>query len=121
MLPSHFTLLDSLPRTPNGKVDRLNLPGPHGDGAEHPQSFVAARTPSEFLIAEIWKDVLGVRRVSVYDSFVDLGGHSLLAMQVTTRLKETTGLLIDPSQMMLQTLGQLAFALQERLPRDPKS
>ena len=62
----------------------------------------------------MWKDVLGVERVSVYDSFVDLGGHSLLAVRVTAKLEERTGIGLDPGQMMVQTLGQLAAILDER-------
>jgi amino acid adenylation domain-containing protein len=86
MVPAAIVLLEELPRTPSGKIDRLALPNPDlasTDGAE----YVAPRAPLEEAIAAIWAQVLGVPRVSVEDDFFVLGGHSLLATQVVAQVR----------------------------------
>ncbi len=92
MLPAVFVFLEALPRTPNGKVDRAALPKPEGIGAEVRESYVAPRDEAERTIARVWKEVLGLDRVGIYDNFFDLGGHSLLLIQVHERLKRELGL-----------------------------
>jgi acyl carrier protein len=81
--------LAELPLTPNGKVDRRALPAPEHTRAHSAESYVAARTPVEELLAAIWCEVLGLEQVGVHDNFFHLGGHSLLATQVSSRLRET--------------------------------
>ena len=88
MVPAVFVLLDAFPLTANGKVDRRALPTPDGRRPELDEAFVACRTPTEELLAEIWGQVLGVERVGIYDNFFQLGGHSLLATQVVSRIRE---------------------------------
>ncbi|MDJ0596984.1 MAG: amino acid adenylation domain-containing protein, partial [Pleurocapsa sp. MO_226.B13] len=78
MVPSAFVILDTLPLTPNGKVDRFALPAPDGDFTVK-QEYVAPRTPSEEIVANIFASVLGVQKVGIHDNFFELGGHSLLA------------------------------------------
>ncbi|OLE50111.1 MAG: hypothetical protein AUI36_19705 [Cyanobacteria bacterium 13_1_40CM_2_61_4] len=114
MIP-RLVVLETLPLTPNRKVDRRALPAPDLIRAESEDSFVGPRNPVEEVIAGIWTQVLGVERVSTYDNFFDLGGHSLLAMQVIAGLEEKLGLRINPRELMFQTLGQLAAACEERL------
>jgi acyl carrier protein len=87
MVPSAFVLLERLPVTPNGKLDRKALPAPEAGGRSE-GVYVAPRTPIEETLAEIWREVLGVERVGVEDDFFDLGGHSLLATQVMSRVRE---------------------------------
>jgi amino acid adenylation domain-containing protein len=89
MVPSTFVVLDELPLTPNGKVDRGALPEPAPDEAA--EEYVEPRTPTERLVARIWREVLEVERVGAADSFAELGGHSLLATQVVTRLHAELG------------------------------
>ena len=89
MVPAGFVLLDSFPLTSNGKVDRRALPSPGETRPELDKAFVASRTPTEELLADIWSQVLNVERVGIYDDFFDLGGHSLLATQVVSRIRET--------------------------------
>jgi acyl carrier protein len=72
------------------------------------------RTDMERLVAAVWKEVLGVDRLSVHDNFFDLGGHSLLSIRVLERLRKETGVQLDPREMIFQTLGQLAAACEER-------
>jgi amino acid adenylation domain-containing protein len=89
MMPAVFVLLDALPLTANGKIDRRALPTPNGQRPELDEAFVASHTATEELLAQIWGQVLGVERVGIYDNFFHLGGHSLLATQVVSRIRET--------------------------------
>ena len=88
MVPAVFVLLDAFPLTANGKVDRRALPTSEGRRPELDEAFVACRTPTEELLADIWRQVLGVEQVGIYDNFFQLGGHSLLATQVVSRIRE---------------------------------
>ena len=86
MIPSAFVMLDTLPLTGTGKVDRRALPEPSQARPELDNAFVAPRTPVEKALAEIWAEALGLEQVGMHDSFLDLGGHSLLAIQVISRV-----------------------------------
>jgi amino acid adenylation domain-containing protein len=88
MVPSAFVVLDALPLSPNGKLDRHALPDPDHDRTDAGETFVAPRTPAEEAVAAVWAEVLGVRRIGVRDNFFDLGGHSLLATRVSSRLRD---------------------------------
>ena len=88
MLPSAFVMLDALPLTPSGKVDRRALPAPDTARPEVEEAFVAPRTPLEGEITKTWSQVLGLEEVGIHDNFFDLGGHSLLATQINSRLCE---------------------------------
>jgi amino acid adenylation domain-containing protein len=92
LIPSDWVLLDALPTTPTGKVDRRALPAPAGEQPGAGPSFVAPRTPLERTIAEIWSTVLHRQPVSVEADFFALGGHSLLATQVVARLRSAVGI-----------------------------
>ncbi len=89
MVPSAFVLLEALPLTTNGKVDRKALPAPELQPAGQGEAFVAPRTPTEEILAGIFAQVLGVERVGAESGFFDMGGHSLLATQVMSRLRST--------------------------------
>lgn len=81
MVPSAFVLLDALPLTPSGKVDRRALPSP--ETAQHERKeYVAPEGPLEEKLAEIWSKILAVEKIGIYDDFFDLGGHSLTATQL---------------------------------------
>jgi acyl carrier protein len=86
MLPSAIVIVDELPRTPSGKIDKLLLPEPDLAGTQSTE-YIAPRTPVEESLAAIWAQVLGVQRVGVEDDFFALGGHSLLATQVVARVR----------------------------------
>ncbi len=87
MVPSTFVVLDALPLTSNGKIDRRALPAP-GDARTAAAPAVAPRTATERRMAAIWSDVLGIECVGVHDGFFsDLGGHSLLAIRMASRVR----------------------------------
>jgi amino acid adenylation domain-containing protein len=117
MLPSAFVFLESLPRTPAGKVDRQALPAPDAARPALDEAFVAPRTELERLLAGIWQELLGLDRVGVYDNFFDLGGHSLLSLQAIARMEQRLGVRINPWEMIRQTLGQLAALYEEKMQR----
>jgi amino acid adenylation domain-containing protein len=116
MVPAAFVLLDALPLTPHGKVDRHALPTPDGTRPELNKPFVAPRSPTEKLLAEIWAQVLGVEPIGVQDNFFDLGGHSLLATQIMFRLRDTFQAEI-PLRTLFEkpTIEELALAVEEIL------
>ncbi|AFZ01578.1 non-ribosomal peptide synthetase [Calothrix sp. PCC 6303] len=87
MRPHGIVLLEALPLSPSGKIDRRALPVPNFQN-ESELGFVAPRTPSEQIVAGIWGQVLKQEQIGIYDNFFDLGGHSLLATQAISRLKE---------------------------------
>lgn len=87
MVPSAFILLEALPRTPHGKLDRRALPAPDQIRPELETTFVAPQTPVEKVLAGIFADVLGIERVGIHDDFFELGGHSLLATLVVSRIR----------------------------------
>ena len=89
MVPAVFVVLDALPVTTAGKVDRRALPAPPEMRPELEESFVAPRTPTEEMLASIWSVVLGLKQAGANDNFFDLGGHSLLATQVISRIRES--------------------------------
>ena len=85
MVPSAIVLLPKVPLTANGKIDRQALPEPE---QVQTKTYVAPRTPTEEVVANIWAEVLRRDKISVEDNFFDLGGHSLLATQVISRVRE---------------------------------
>ncbi|MBD0328126.1 MAG: amino acid adenylation domain-containing protein, partial [Pyrinomonadaceae bacterium] len=89
MLPSAFVLMDCLPLTSNGKIDRRALPAPEQTRPDLEVIFVAPRTPVEEMLAEIWTNILGLEKVGIHDNFFELGGHSLLIVQLFARVRAT--------------------------------
>lgn len=88
MVPSAFVMLDAMPLTPNGKIDRRALPAPDTSRPETTRVFVAPRNETEETLAGIVAKVLNLQQVGMHDDFFELGGHSLLATQVISRLRE---------------------------------
>lgn len=108
MIPSLFVFLETLPVTPNGKLDRNALthldPSPKQQGETIPPSGWIEQT-----LAQIWTDVLGVELPGAQDKFFDLGGHSLSAVQVVTRIRDAFNVEISFSSIFqAQTLSDLA-------------
>ncbi|HEY6320596.1 MAG TPA: amino acid adenylation domain-containing protein, partial [Thermoanaerobaculia bacterium] len=91
MVPSAFVLLDRLPLTPSGKVDRRALPAPAWGAPAGGAARAAPSTPAEESVARLWAEVLGVGEVGRDDNFFDLGGHSLLLARLHVRLENLLG------------------------------
>jgi len=89
MAPTSWHVLEILPRTPNGKLDRRRLPADSDAGkiAAGDAPVRAELDPTEEIVRGIWTEVLGVAEVKCEDNFFDLGGHSLLATQVIARVR----------------------------------
>jgi len=112
MVPSSFAILDALPLTANGKVDRRALEGVGGRPAEAGEALVPPRTAMEMLIASVFQEALGLQGVGVHDNFFDLGGHSLLSLRVIAQIEKRTGARLGPRDLIFQTLEQLAASCQ---------
>jgi amino acid adenylation domain-containing protein/non-ribosomal peptide synthase protein (TIGR01720 family)/FkbM family methyltransferase len=91
MVPSAFVVLDQLPLTANGKVDRRALPEPGEPAAAARAVSAAPRTPTEEILSGIWSAVLGAESLGVHDHFNELGGHSLKAFQLMSRVRKAFG------------------------------
>lgn len=115
MLPAAFVLLDSLPLTPHGKVDRKGLPAPDAAPAflEGQPEYVSPRDATEELLANIWAEVLKIPSPGIHDGFFALGGHSLLAMQVVWRIRRVLNVEVPLRHIFEHpTIAELAQQLQ---------
>src|SRR5581483_11540013 len=112
MVPARHVVLSQLPLTPNGKLDRRALPAwERADLGEEPRSL-AARTPMEAQLVQIWQQVLGIERVGIQENFFALGGDSILSLQVVSRARQQ-GLSLTPRQLFQHpTIAELAAQAQ---------
>ena len=110
MVPSQVVFLDTMPISPNGKLDRKSLPSPTAglDSKAH----LAPRTELERELTAIWEELLGRSPIGVRDNFFELGGHSLLAVMLVTRAKRALGMEFPLAYVMEQPTIE---ALAERL------
>ncbi len=117
MMPASFVILEALPLTVNGKVDRNALAAGPLPEAEAGPTWAAPRTPAEELLAGLWSELLGRERIGRNDDFFELGGHSLLATQLVSRVRETFGVEI-PLRTVFEApaLAALASAIPGRGP-----
>lgn len=116
MVPTAIVQVETIPLTPNGKVDRRVLPPPTRENRDSDGAGTGAMpvTPVERSLAEMWRGLLGLERVEVRDTFFDLGGHSLLAMRFIERVEAHHGVRLSIRDVMLHNLGQLAAVCEER-------
>ncbi|MEO7532772.1 MAG: amino acid adenylation domain-containing protein, partial [Ferruginibacter sp.] len=123
MVPALWVELESLPLSPNGKIDRKALPNPDLNLASG-RGYVAPRNEMEQKLANIWQELLGVEKVGVHDNFFHLGGHSLLAMKMVAHMKKTL-LISIPIQVLFQftTINDLSNYLdwEHDLPEEADS
>ncbi|GHO80002.1 hypothetical protein KSD_77730 [Ktedonobacter sp. SOSP1-85] len=115
MLPAQFVLLDALPLSPNGKVDRRQLPAVTWQATEQ-QDEARLLGPLEELVLQSWQEVLQREQPGLFENFFEIGGHSLLATQVISRLRHMTGADI-PVRTLFEapTIAQLSKRLQQLL------
>jgi hypothetical protein len=102
MIPSYFVPLESIPLTPNGKLDKKALPRPASLQARLQPAgatYVSPETENEKNIAAAWREILQVKEVGIYDNFFDLGGNSLKVIQLNRKLQEIFGTNISIAAM----------------------
>ncbi|HWX42424.1 MAG TPA: amino acid adenylation domain-containing protein, partial [Blastocatellia bacterium] len=122
MVPSTFVLVDSLPRTANGKVDRSALPTPNSVPAETRKRSSLPRGPIEAELAAIWRELLGVESVGADDDFFDLGGHSLLATQLISRVRKVFAIEVPLRNIFVsRTLTDFARIVRDTMHGEPRA
>jgi amino acid adenylation domain-containing protein len=89
MVPAAIVMIQALPLTASGKIDRRALADMQGLSASSDDHYLAPRTPAEADVAAIWREVLGVERLGIHDDFFELGGHSLMVIQIASRIRDT--------------------------------
>ncbi|WP_345740644.1 amino acid adenylation domain-containing protein [Stackebrandtia albiflava] len=128
MIPTVFTVLDELPYTGNGKIDRKALPAPTGERDHADAEYVAPRDAVEDSVAAIWSELLGTTRVGVHDDFFRLGGHSLSATRMVSRLRRDLGIEIPVGAVFTtptlagfaETVRGAAFSTRGTVPVVPR-
>ena len=110
MVPATFTILDAIPLTSSGKVDRKALPDP--DSAIDGDNYEPPRNANEQQLADIWSALLKRPDIGIHDNFFDLGGDSILSIQIVSRARQA-GLSLNPRDVFeYQTIAELAGIIQ---------
>jgi amino acid adenylation domain-containing protein len=117
MIPTAFVPLQSLPISPNGKLDRQALPAPDGTRPDLERFYVAPTTPVEETLVSIWREVLAIDRVGIEDDFFGLGGHSLLATRVVSRVRAQLGVELPLRALFEQPTVKALSARINEMPR----
>ncbi len=109
MVPSTFMLLESLPLTSNGKIDRRTLPLPNRIKPELEKTFVPPRNSIEELLIETWTEEFKFEQIGIHDNFFELGGHSFLALQLVSKINQKLETNISLSKIFqYPTVAELA-------------
>ncbi len=115
MIPARFTVLDRLPLTPSGKIDRRALPETSSVVEERETDEVSCPLTSQLI--QLWEELLGVQPIGLHDDFFHLGGHSLLTVRMVNRLEDLFGRSVPVSTLFAaSTISQLAKVLMAETP-----
>ncbi len=126
MVPGIVSVLEEIPLTPNGKIDRKALPSPDGIHIKNLE-YIAPRNKIENVLSTIWMNVLNIPRVSVEDNFFYCGGNSLLAIRVIARIQEELELTVPVRRIfefprLSELAGYIEFGLlAQKQSLDPKA
>ena len=113
MVPAAVVYLAALPLTANGKLDRAALPDPDAIAARRTGWHIPPRDPLEYILVNIWEDLLGIRGVGLRDNFFDLGGHSLLAARMMDAVERACGRTVPLMTLFTEsTIEHLADAIR---------
>ncbi|MBW4498234.1 MAG: amino acid adenylation domain-containing protein [Scytonema hyalinum WJT4-NPBG1] len=122
MVPFAFMLLEALPLTPSGKVNRSVLPAPDLAKPDSEENFVAPRDGLEQELVQIWEEVLRVQPIGIKDNFFDLGGHSLLAVHLFGQIETKFGKKLPLATLFqsgtVETLAKMLCPAQEKATGD---
>ncbi|WP_013334574.1 non-ribosomal peptide synthetase [Gloeothece verrucosa] len=120
MIPRNFVVLENLPLTVNGKVDRKALPIPYFTQTD--RKIVTPRNPQEEALAQIWSKVFGLRQIGVNENFFQLGGHSLIAVQILSRIRDTFKVEISLENLLNNpTVSELVQVIAQQQNKQQKS
>lgn len=114
MMPATLVMLEKLPLTPSGKVDRKRLPDPELKAGANETEYVSPRNITEEILCGIWEDILKRERIGIFSNFFELGGHSLLAAQAVARISDA--LHVDlPLRRLFEapTVAELAHIIEQ--------
>jgi acyl carrier protein len=107
-------MLEAIPLTANGKLDRRALPAPDANRLDAERTFVPPRGPVEQELAEMWCDLLRLDKISVHDNFFELGGHSLLLIQISTRIQRVFHVELSLRTLFnVPTIAEMAVSISE--------
>ncbi|MCK7622568.1 non-ribosomal peptide synthase/polyketide synthase [Streptomyces sp. RS10V-4] len=120
LVPTAYVVLDALPLTASGKLDRRALPAPDLEADRDEREFTAPRTDAERTLAGIWAEVLGLARVGATDNFFELGGDSILSIQAVSRARAAGLHLTSRDVFRHQTVAELAAAAGARTTTAPE-
>jgi len=116
MVPAQMVLLDALPVTRNGKVDRGLLPAPDGNAGGDRREYVSPANDAERALQPIWEEVFGIKPIGVTDNFYQLGGHSILAAILMSKIELRLGQKLPLETLVhAPTVRGLSFAMQQQL------
>ena len=119
MAPAAVILLEKFPIAPGGKIDVDALPEPQFSNTKEQHQHVAPRNQREQAMAEVWQQLLGVKRVGIHDNFFQLGGDSILSLQMVSRAL-AAGFRVTPKQLFLhQTVAELATVAEDFIECQP--
>ncbi len=122
MVPSAFVILESLPLTRNGKVNRRMLPAPNLRKEAVAGTYVRPRNPLEYQLVEVWEELFRISPIGIRDSFFDLGGHSLLSVRMMDRVERLFGKKVPLATLFEgATIEHLADALVNQVDEDEES
>jgi acyl carrier protein len=116
MIPAAFVMIEAMPTTPNGKLDRKALPAPGLGVARKTRDSVPPETPTQITLARIWESLLKVQNVGIHESFFDLGGHSILAARLMAQIRSSFGIQMAFHNIFrAPTISRLGALIDEKL------
>ena len=114
MIPAAFVVVDAMPLTAQGKINRKALPIPDWNKAAARRSFTPPQTDAEKVICHVWEQVLGIDAIGIEDNFFDLGGDSILALRVVTEMRRQGWILTPKEIFQEQTVKRLSTIVQKQ-------
>lgn len=109
MIPTYFTILEEMPLNASLKIDRKALPAPNVESVHQSDNLAEAKTTTEQMLVEFWKEVLNLEKVGIHEDFFELGGHSLSAVELMAKIKKATEKKIPLSALILHSkISELA-------------